>query len=114
MRRGLAVLCFMATLGLGGLPAQAGPTWDGVWRHVTMIYPVTGGLIFYVDGAPEPNPTGSCEKNRLIIRTTDANYDTKLAAILTVYSTGQRIKFNYLSEALGDCDLAVDRFLAQS
>lgn len=46
---------------LGGLPAQAGPTWDGVWRHVTMIYPVTGGLIFYVDGAPEPNPTGSCE-----------------------------------------------------
>ena len=112
MRRELAMLCLAATVCFAAAPARATPTWDNVWRHVVMIYPVTAGLIFYVDGTPEPNPTGACEKNRLIIRTTDANYDTKLAALLTVYSTGHRIRINYLSQTLGDCDLVVERFQA--
>ena len=114
MQQRLTALCLAAPLALWATAAQSAPTWDNVWRHVVMIYPVTAGLIFYVDGTPEPNPTGACEKNRLILRTTDANYDTKLAVLLTVYSTGHRIRINYLSQTLGDCDLVVDRFQALS
>ena len=105
-------LALLIVLALGG-PAHAVPTWDNVWRKITMLYPEDGGVTFYVDGTPEPNPSGTCEKNRLIVKATDANYDAKVSAILTAYSLGHRVRINYLSETLGQCVLEVNRFFMQ-
>lgn len=109
IRPALALVMLLTLCG----PAYAVPTWDNVWRKITMLYPEDGGVTFYVDGAPEPNPSGTCEKNRLIVKTTDANYDAKVSAILTAYSLGHRVRINYLSETLGQCVLEVNRFFMQ-
>lgn len=82
--------------------------WDNTPRLITQLYPNDGGLNIVVDGA-QINPGSTCP-NRLLISTTDLNYSTKVATLLSAYAMGKKIQFNIDQGNVG-CDMPVNRFI---
>lgn len=97
-----------ALLASGGI-AQAQQAWTGP-RHVTAIYPHSGGFVFNLDGA-WIGPAACGNRFYLPMASAGASYDAIVATLITAFSAGYWVDANYDVSTINTCDIIINRVI---